>query len=144
MAFFLFQQFSTPSYKHYATYPLVSLTERGNENDLLKMAETSFNNHNFEEAVTHLTLLLDNDPTNKELQLYNAMALIEINKYVEADLALVSLTKEPTAYSSKAAWYLCLSKLKQKDYDACINVLKTIDKNSEDYANAQYLLDKLE
>ena len=46
-------------------------------------------------------------------------------------------------YKNKAIWYLALSKLKQKDFTACKEILLTLPKSSEDYDNAQKILNKL-
>ncbi len=144
MGVFLFNSFSNPTYKDFANYDNISLTVRGSNAENLANAEHAFNAKNFAEAETYFTLLLEKENNNRELQLYAGIVFIELNKFDEADSLLSVLSKEPTAYSSKASWHFALSKLKQKKYSVCLQILKTIPEGADDFESAQKLIKKLD
>jgi len=144
IGFFIGQQFSSPIYDDYANYGTISLTVRGDQNETLTKAETTFNNHNYKNAETYFSELLQSDPDNIEFQLYQAVSLVELNHYVQADALFNGIMKTPSVYKQKATWYLALSKLKQKDTESCIRILKSIPEDAEDYEQAQKLLNKLD
>lgn len=141
---FTFNQFSNPSYSDFSNHENISLTVRGEQSDFLKTAETAFNTKDFAKAEGIFSKLLEQDDTNSELKLYNAIANIELNKFDVADGLLEDLRKGNSAFKNKAMWYLALSKLKQDDEVACIEVLKTIPEAAENYKQAQELLNKLD
>ncbi|MEO8773590.1 MAG: tetratricopeptide repeat protein [Gelidibacter sp.] len=138
------QQFSNPTYDDFANYGTISLTVRGAENDLKAKAEKAFNQKDYRDAEKHLSQLLQNDQDNIELQLYKAVCLVELNKYEEADALYQKVIQSPSVYTSKAKWYLALSKLKQKEKVESIQVLKSVPEDAEDFDSAQELLRKLE
>lgn len=143
IGFFFTQQFSSPVYGDYANYGTISLAVRGTQSEVLSKAETAFNSHNYKEAETYFSQALKTDTNNMELQLYKAVSLVELNNYNEADALFNYIIQTPSVYKNKAIWYLALSKLKQGDDAASINVLKTLPKDSEDYIEAQKLIKKL-
>ena len=57
---------------------------------------------------------------------------------------LKDLSNGSSAYKQKAIWYLALSKLKQNDDAVCLDILRTISEDSEDYKRAQKLINKLD
>ncbi len=141
---FTFNNFSGPSFNDYNNYETISLTVRGTQKDLLKVAETAFNNKDFISADRAFKQLLDKDNSNKELQLYRGIVLLELDSFEEADGLFNGLSKENSVYKNKALWYLALSKLKQKDHAACLDLLKTLPEDAEDYKQAQRLMSKLD
>jgi len=141
---FTFNQFSNPSFSDYNNYDSISLTVRGVQDELLKTAEDAFNNKDFAKTEEVFGQLLEKDHSNKEYQLYKGIALIELNKFKEADSLFGKLSNETSAYKNKAIWYLALSKLKQENYDACLDILKTLPEDADDYKRAQKLIDKLD
>ncbi|TYB78463.1 tetratricopeptide repeat protein [Bizionia myxarmorum] len=141
---FIEQQFSNPVYNDFANYGTISLTVRGSQDETLQKAETAFNNHNYKDAETYFSELLITDANNMEYQLYKAVSLVELNKYEKADALFNDIMKTPSVYKNKATWYLALSKLKQKDEAACVDILKTIPEDAEDYPKSQKLLNKLD
>ncbi|UAB74146.1 M48 family metallopeptidase [Mesoflavibacter sp. SCSIO 43206] len=145
LGFFVFNQFSgDPSYSDFANYDQISLTVRGDNDGLLKEAETAFNTKNYEEAELLFNQILEQDSGNTEIQLYKSITLIETNQFSEADELLKGLSEGNSIYKNKAMWYLALSKLKQDNLEACKNVLKNISEDAEDYNQAQKLLNKLD
>jgi len=124
---FTFNQFSNPS------------------NDaLLKTAEKAFNSKDFAAAEKAFAQLIETDKNNAEWNLYSGISNIELNNYDEADDILTEIANGNSAYKNKAIWYLALSKLKQEDTLACIDILKTIPEEADDYERAQRLLDQLD
>ena len=141
---FTFNNFSNPTFNDYNNYETISLTVRGAQDDLLKTAENAFNNKDFVKAEAIFEQLLTKDGSNKELQLYKGIALLELDKFDEADSLFSRLSNTPSVYKSKAIWYLALSKLKQKNHNACLDILRTIPEDADDYKQAQKLINKLD
>ncbi len=141
---FTFNQFTNPSYSDYANYDAISLTVRGDNDELLQTAENAFNNKDFAKAEEAFKSLIKLDSKNSELMFYRAITNIELNNFETADSLLEHLKEGKTAYKYKATWYLALSKLKQKDEKACLAILKTIPKEADDYKQAQKLINKLD
>lgn len=140
----VFNKLSNPSFSDYNNYEIISLTVRGGDDGLLKEAEKAFNNKKFTEAKSLFNKILSKTPTNLELQLYKAICLIETNDYREADELLRKLSETNSVYKNKAKWYWALSKLKQKNNEACVKLLQQIPEDAEDYNRAQKLLNKLD
>lgn len=141
---FMFNQFSTPTYSDYNDYGAISLSVRGENDALLKKAETAFNNKNFAEAEAGFAKLLNSDSNNTELKLYRAISNIELNHFETADGLLEEIRSGNSAYKNKATWYLALSKLKQKESEACLEILQTLPEDADDFNRAQKLMDKLD
>ncbi|MDO5979360.1 tetratricopeptide repeat protein [Flavivirga spongiicola] len=141
---FTFNNFSNPTFNDYNNYDTISLTVRGGQDELLKTAENAFNNKDFVKAEAVFGQLLANDDSNKEWQLYRGIALLELDEFDEADSLFSRLSSESSVYKNKATWYLALSKLKHKDHDACLKILRTLPEDADDYKQAQKLIKKLE
>ena len=144
LGIFVFNQFNTPTYKDYNNFEPISLTVRSSDNAFFNQAEQSFNAKNYEEALVAFNSILEEDFSNLEIQLYKGIALVETNQFEEADDLLKKLSQGNSAYKYKAKWILALSYLKQENKLACIETLKTIPKEAEDYKRVQDLLKKLE
>lgn len=142
LGIFAFNQFSNPAYSDYNSHEPMTVT-RGNVKDLIE-ATKAFNNQEFEKAHGLLKKVLDNDPDNSEVRLYYAITNIELDNYKIADTDLNKLINGKSAYKDKALWYSALSRLKQRNIDATIVLLKQISEEADDYKKAQKLLDKLE
>ncbi|MFD0835082.1 tetratricopeptide repeat protein [Mariniflexile aquimaris] len=140
----LFNNLSTPVYSDYANYDSISLTVRGEQDALLHTAENAFNAKDFAKAEEAFKSLMVLDKDNVELQFYRGVANVELNKFETAEKLLLSLSKGQSVYKNKAKWYLALSNLKQEEYDECIEILKTIPEDAEEYKQAQKLIKKLD
>ncbi|WP_178986038.1 tetratricopeptide repeat protein [Winogradskyella helgolandensis] len=143
LGFFIFNQFGGPKYEDYNNFDPISLTVRSADNTNFSKAEQSFNSKNYEEAIRAFNVILEDDFTNLEIQLYKGIALVETNQFKEADIVLNKITNGNTAYRNKAKWILALSYLKQDNTSASIKILKTIPNDAEDYTSAQKLLNEL-
>ena len=140
----VFNNFSTPVYSDYSNYESISLTVRGEQDALLNTAENAFNTKDFAKAEEAFKSLMVIEKDNVELQFYRAVSNLELNKFEVAESLLTSLSKGQSAYKNKAIWYLALSNLKQKEYDDCLELLKTIPEDADDYKKAQKLIKKLD
>ncbi|WP_452223960.1 tetratricopeptide repeat protein [Lacinutrix chionoecetis] len=141
---FAFNQFSNPTYSDYNSHePMTVVRGEGNVQELIE-ATKAFNSKDYEKANKLLKTVLEKDPNNKELQLYYAITHLELDNFKVADTELNKITSGQSAYKYRAMWYLALSKLKQKDSNASIALLKQIPEEADDYRQAQKLLGKLE
>ena len=141
---FMFNNFSSATYGNFADHDTISLTLRGEDNDLIKQAETSFNNGDYKRANEVFTKILETDDANIEIQFYRAITNIELNNYAEAEEMLERISKGQSVFKNQAAWYMALSKLKQKRTEECVEILRTIPEDAEVYKRAQKLLKKLQ
>ncbi|GAA3601412.1 hypothetical protein Q4Q39_12775 [Flavivirga amylovorans] len=139
-----FNNLSNPTFNDYNNYETISLTVRGGDESLLKTAENAFNSKDFAKAEAAFTELIAMDDSKNELQLYRGITLLELDKFDEADSLFSKLSNTASVYKNKAIWYLALSKLKQQDYNACLELLKRIPEDAEDYKQAEKLISKLE
>ncbi|MGJ8548877.1 tetratricopeptide repeat protein [Winogradskyella wichelsiae] len=144
IGFFVFNQFSDPTYEDYNSFNTISLTVRSGENEAMTKAEHSFNSKDYKEAIIAFNEILENDYSNLEIQLYKSIALVETNQFQEADELLLKLSQGNSAYQDNAKWILALSYLKQEKITAVVETLKTISQNSEHYKVAQELLNQLD
>ena len=129
-----------PLYSDFSEHEILSLTERGNQNQLYLNAEQAFNSKNYVHAEQLFSEILVANPNLVEVELYKAISLIEINKFASADKILLAISSHDSVYKFNAKWYLALSKLKQKQYDDCELLLKGIPENTDVYEIAQELL----
>jgi len=132
-----------PVYSDFAVHEALSLTERGNLNQLYLNAEQAFNSNDYKQAEQLFSEILVANPNLVEVELYKAISLIEINQFTSADKILLGISNQNSAYKFTAKWYLALSKLKQKKYDDCELLLKEIPGDTDVYELAQELLSAL-
>ncbi|SMG47321.1 hypothetical protein [Arenibacter troitsensis] len=132
-----------PQYTDFATYPTISLVQRGSGDPMAKKAENAFNNKSFEEATAYLNELLGNDPNNQELLLYRGIAQTETGNYQNAYKDLDEVASGSSVYKNEALWQKALGLLKQKNYNKCKLVLVEIPPSADEYNKAQTLLKKL-
>jgi predicted Zn-dependent protease len=140
----MFNTLSSPVYEDFANYDNISLTVRGEQDALLHTAENAFNAKDFAKADEAFKSLMVLDKDNTELQFYRGVANVELNNFKTAESLLTNLSNGQSAYKNKAIWYLALSSLKQKDYDECMEILKTIPEDADDFEEAQKLIKKLD
>lgn len=144
IGFFGYNWFSVPTYSDYNNYGDINLTVRGTQTEALKNAETAFNEGDYAEANVYFNKILKANPDNVDVQFYKGIALIETEKYGEADRILSALANGNSVYKYEATWYRALSQLKQKDTDGAIAILETIPQEADVYEKAQQLLKKLQ
>ncbi|PVW14215.1 tetratricopeptide repeat protein [Marixanthomonas spongiae] len=140
---FLFNGFGKPTYSEFATHEPISLTLRSDNATTTKQAEQAFNTGDYAEAELQFDKLLQKNPETVEYQFYKAQALVEQDKFDEAEIILKDISEGNSVYASEARWWNALGKLKQKKYDEAKNILKSIDANTDAYNKAQELLQEL-
>ncbi|KLT67946.1 tetratricopeptide repeat protein [Flavobacterium sp. ABG] len=136
---FFFNYTQKPIYEEYSEHEQAYFTERGDVNTALKQAEITFNAHNYKAAIPHFETALKESKT-PEVQYFYGISLLEDNQYKKAETTFEELRSGTSAYKYKATWSLALSKLKQKDYIGCKEILRTIPQDYEDYVEVQILL----
>lgn len=139
---FLFQN-TNPSFDDYNNPEGAYFTERGLENGTLKAAEEAYNEKKYKKAIPYFETILKENKS-PELQFFYAVSLLEDNQFQKAESNLNELKQGTSIYKDKAIWYLALSKLKQKDYESCKNILLTIPEDYENYDEVQQLLNELD
>jgi len=132
-----------PEYTEYAHIQPLELTQRGGNSALLKHAQDAFNTKDYNQAIVYFNSLLQDDPENIDLLIHKGIALLELDRTEEADAIFKQVSVSPSVYQNQARWLLALSALKQKEYDRCEALLKTIPEDATEYAEAQHLLNDL-
>ena len=136
-----FMMQGNPEYGDFAQHENAYFTERGIADENLKKAQDAFNAKDYKTAVAAFDKIL---VLSTEQEYFYAIALIETNDYINAEIFLTHLESGDTVYKYKAVWYLALSNLKQKKFEECKNYLNQIPADAEDYTQAQKLLKDLE
>ena len=139
---FVFQNIN-PTFDDYNNPEMATFIERGDVNENLKLAQDAFNTKNYKAAIPYFEGVLK---VNKsaEIQYFYAVSLLEDNQFQKAETNLLELKSGTSIYKNKATWYLALSKLKQKDYKSCKEILSKIPDDYEDYDQVQQLLNELD
>lgn len=140
---FVFNNISNPVYEDFSNYDTISLTVRGEQDALLKTAENAFNSNDFKKADEAFKSLVLLDNENAELKFYRALSNLELNKFDIAENLLIDVSSGQSVFKNKAIWYQALSKLKQKEYEECLEILRTLPQEAEDYEAAQKLIQDL-
>lgn len=140
---FFFNYDSNPTFEDFNHPEQASFTERGDLNITLKQAEIAFNARKYKEAIPLFeeTLKGINTP---EVQYFYGVALLQENEFQKAETVFNELKTGTSVYKDKALWNLALSKLKQKDYQSCKEILETISQDYEGYDDVQELLNELD
>lgn len=130
-----------PEYSDFAQHENASFMERSSGDENAKDAQNAFNAKDYKKAVAAFDKIR---VLNPEQEYFYAIALIETDDYVNAEIFLNHMKSGGTVYKYKATWYLALSNLKQKKFDECKKYLEEIPADAEDYGKAQELLKDLE
>ena len=142
ISFFIFKN-GNPVYSDFANHTNLEFTVRGDNNQTITNAETAFNAKNYKTAFAQLTVLEAQFPNDIEIQLYKGICLLEMDKFSQAETIFETISRGNSAFLTKATWYKALSYLKQEQFEACKNTLKTIPESAEEYTQAKKLLRKL-
>lgn len=139
---FVFQNIN-PSFEDYNNPEMATFIERSDVNENLKLAQEAFNSKKYKTAIPYFEAILTANKS-PEIQYFYAISLLEENQIQKAEANLVELKSGISVYKNKATWYLALSKLKQKEYKSCKEILLTIPDDYEDYDQVQQLLNQLD
>ncbi|MEP6928982.1 MAG: CDC27 family protein [Flavobacterium sp.] len=140
---FFFNYMQRPAFEDFNQHEQAYFTERSEANITLQQAEIAFNAQKYKTAIPLFEKLLKQTKT-PELQYFYGISLLEASKYKEAETVFEELRSGTSVYKDKATWNLALSKLKQRNYNACKKILLTIPQDYEDYVEVQILLKDLE
>jgi TolA-binding protein len=139
---FFFQYDQNPSFKDYNNPESAYFTERGIAEETLKKAEDDFNGRRYSKAIPLFEAILKEN-NSPEIRYFYGISLVEESHYKKAEDVLNELISGNSVFKEKAKWYLALSKLKQRDYKACKEVLQTISQDFENYEDVEQLLEEL-
>lgn len=139
---FFFQYDQNPSFKDYNNPESAYFTERGIAEETLKKAEDDFNGRRYSKAIPLFEAILKEN-NSPEIEYFYGISLVEESHYKKAEEVLNELISGNSVFKEKAKWYLALSKLKQRDYKACKEVLQTISQDFENYEDVEQLLEEL-
>lgn len=95
-------------------------------------------------ALPLLETYLANHPDAADVQLAQAIALLESGKLPEATEALTRLQENHPIYANEARWYQALTDLKAGRISAARTALLSIPENSSRYESGQKLLQEIE
>jgi hypothetical protein len=140
---FFLNQNSDPAFEDYNQPETAFFTERGEANDNLKLAQDAFNAKQYKTAIPLFETILKTDQS-AEIQYFYGVSLLEENRVVDAETVFNVLKKGNSIYKNKAIWSLALSKLKQKDYKSCKQLLLTIPEDYEGNDQVDALLEDLD
>jgi len=138
-----FFDYNNPSFADYDNPETASFVERGDTDTALIGAQTAFNDGKYAAAIPLFEEILKENKT-PEIQYFYGVSLLEESKYPKAEAVFNELRSGTSAYKDKATWSLALSKLKQKKYDQCKEILQTISQDYENYDEVEHLLDELD
>ncbi|MBF4515081.1 tetratricopeptide repeat protein [Flavobacterium sp. ANB] len=139
----LYNYNQNPAFEDFNHPEKAYFTERSDADAVLKQAEAAFNSEEYKEAVPLFESILKTTNT-PEIQYFYGVSLLEANQIKKAENVFNTLKSGTSVYKDKATWNLALIKLKQKDYEACKEILLTIPQDYEDYVEVQILLKELE
>lgn len=132
-----------PNFEDFNQQENAYFAERGAVDKNLKQAEEAFNAKKYAAAIPFFESVIKEKKT-PEIQYFYGVSLLETNKIKEAEAVFNELKAGTSIYKNKAIWSLALSKLKQKDYKSCKEILLTIPSDYEDYDQVQELLKALD
>lgn len=138
-----FFDYNNPSFDDYNNPEAASFVEKGDLDPNLKEAQATFNDGKYEAAIPFFETILKVNKT-PEIEYFYGVSLLEESKYPKAESVFNELIAGTSAYKEKAKWSLALSKLKQKKYKECKQILQTISQDYENYDDVEQLLDELD
>lgn len=136
-------QNSDPVFEDYNQPETAFFTERGEADANLKLAQDAFNAKQYKTAIPLFETILKTDKS-AEIQYFYGVSLLEANRLPEAEAVFNALKSGNSIYKDKAIWSLALSKLKQKDYKSCKELLLTIPEDYEGNDQVDALLEEME
>jgi uncharacterized protein YozE (UPF0346 family) len=121
----------------------ITLTERGDDSPIIKLAETNFNDKAYAEAIVNFDAILETQPNNTGVLFYKAIALDALEDYTASDELFSQLAGGVSVLRYKATYYWAVSQWKQDNVERAKTILNEIPRNAEEYTQAQKLLKKL-
>ncbi len=139
-----FFRLGTPNYQQYAQHAPLALTLRGQADQAISDAEKAFAEKDYGKAQAALEQVIAADPKNITANLYQGICLLELGRIAEARAVFAPIALGQSALRGEANWYIALSYLKEKNYEACKSNLQYIEPGADRYEQAQELMKKLQ
>jgi TolA-binding protein len=140
---FFLNQNSNPTFEEFNQPEMAFFTERGADDANLKLAQDAYNSKDYKTAIPLFETILKT-AQSAEIQYFYGVSLLEANRVVDAEKVFNALNAGNSIYKNKAIWSLALSKLKQKDYKTCKELLLTIPEDYEGNDQVDALLNDLD
>jgi len=141
------QQKTYTSNELYAQYaqsePLPVMVRGANQDSLQIRAAELFNRKDYAAALPLLSILVQNNPGEAQLQLSLGICFAETGVYDTAVTRFDSLASGPSIYKYDALFWKALVYLKQDNKDACRSVLKQIPADANNEKTVKKLLSEL-
>lgn len=132
-----------PTYEQFAQHSALNVQAMGDNTENLIKASDLFNDQNYAEALPLLNRYLEEHPSDAEILLAKAIALIEVDRTDAAREILKNNALQQSIFKDKAIWYGALISLKKGELNDCKKKLLQIKKRSNQYESAQELLNAL-
>jgi tetratricopeptide (TPR) repeat protein len=140
----IWQPWKAGLFDTYSETSMVAPAERGTPTDtLLQQAVTAFNKKDYNEAVTALQQVQQQDTTNSFVNFYYGVALLHTGELAAARNIFNQLYAGQSAFKFEAAFFQALGYLKENDKTHCREWLQKIPADAPGYEKAQQLLNKL-
>ena len=125
----------------YAQYfqPEFDFVEKGSTQELIAQAEAALKTGEYQKALPILDELLELEPESSKYILAKAIALMELNRFEDAEALMLQAQVNNPGYTSEVSWYQALAFLKQKNLSEAINRLNQIPATSARAQDAQAL-----
>jgi len=123
---------------YYQPYAL-NITERSGDKEQLAQAEKAYKSGDYAAALP----VFEQYPNNVEVQLAKGNAAYNLGKLDAAATTFQQIASGNSIYTSTANWYLALTYLKQEKTAEAQTILQKIPNNSDDYKQAQQLLNEM-
>lgn len=131
-------------YQQYGAQEMISPAERSTGADtLLAEAAHQFNHHHYAQAIVTLDKVLAQQPDNAYAKYYRGLSYLENKQPALARPDLEAIYNGESVFKYEGAFYVALSYLKEKNEEKCIEWLKKIPADAENYHKAKELLEKL-
>lgn len=141
---FLWAPWNQDVYQKYGGINMVSVAERGDNNQqLLQEATEAFNKKDFKQAKEKLEILFAKNKEDDMLKFYYSVSLLETNEPALGRKNLEDVFAGESLFKDDAAFYIALSYLKEKDKMKAKEWLLKVDKDADVYEKAQDLLGKM-
>ncbi|MDC8002648.1 hypothetical protein POV27_01170 [Aureisphaera galaxeae] len=143
IGFFVIQNMGPAAPGDYSFSEQITLTERSADTEVLKQAETAFNEGSYEDAIANFTIALENDSENSELLFYKALSHDALAQYSDSDSLYERLQTGNSLYKYKATFYKAVSLWKRNNIEEAKALFRTIPDTADEYKDAQHILKKL-
>ncbi len=131
-------------YKQYAVHDDIHLVQKSNGTSSSATIEKQFNNKDYQNAYTNLSIYIKTNPTDTKAKLALGICALETNKIEEASEVFNNIMNGSSSLKHYGTWYLALSNIKIGDKKNTKLLLEKIPKSEyQIYTKAKELLSKI-